>query len=202
MKFHSALTPPEGKWWVPAGSQEQRWITVSFVWCMIMFAMMPLWHFKGGQNPSGTRGRCTPKDFMARVDRFVADYQVKDSAGKALAERGFPIVAPPAGSEVYLQAQMWRWTPVLVLEKGAAYTIHLSSVDLNHGFSLHPTNLNLQIVPGYDYALKMVPNAAGDYRIVCNEFCGIGHHTMVGRILVIEPGSDPSQALSTGGTTP
>lgn len=200
MKLHSALIPPRGRWWVPAGPQEALWIKVAFVWCILMFAMMPLWHFKGGQNPSGVRGRCTPKDFMARVDRFVKDYQVKLPDGTPLAERGFPVVAPPAGSDIYLQAQMWRWSPVLVLEKGVTYTIHMSSVDLNHGFSLYPTNLNLQIVPGYDYALKMTPNEARDYRIVCNEFCGIGHHTMVGRILVVEPGTDPAQAYQPGGT--
>jgi heme/copper-type cytochrome/quinol oxidase subunit 2 len=27
---------------------------------------------------------------------------------------------------------------------------------------------------------------AGDYRIICNEFCGIGHHTMVGRVIVLD----------------
>ena len=27
-------------------------------------------------------------------------------------------------------------------------------------------------------------NAAGDFRIVCNEFCGIGHHLMVGKVVV------------------
>jgi cytochrome c oxidase subunit 2 len=64
------------------------------------------------------------------------------------------------------------------------YTLHLSSVDINHGFSLHPVNLNFQVVPGYDYGLKIVPNKSGDFRIICNEFCGILHHTMVGKVVV------------------
>jgi cytochrome c oxidase subunit 2 len=79
---------------------------------------------------------------------------------------------------------MWRWYPVLRLKQGAKYTLHLSSLDLNHGFSLFPVNLNFQIVPGYDYGLTIVPNAAGDFRVVCNEFCGIGHHMMVGKVVV------------------
>ena len=45
-------------------------------------------------------------------------------------------------------------------------------------------NLNFQIVPGYDYGLRIVPNKAGDFRIVCNEFCGINHHMMVGKVVV------------------
>ena len=47
-------------------------------------------------------------------------------------------------------------------------------------------NINFSVVPGYDYALHVTPTAAGDFRIVCNEFCGIGHHTMVGRVIVVD----------------
>ncbi len=107
--------------------------------------------------------------------------------GQPLLEKGIPVVAPPPGAEAYLKAQMWTWQPVLRLEKGATYNMHLSSVDINHGFSLYPLNLNLQVAPGYDYALKMTPNQTGDFRIICNEFCGIGHHTMVGKVEVVEP---------------
>jgi cytochrome c oxidase subunit 2 len=70
------------------------------------------------------------------------------------------------------------------LQKGREYVLHLSALDVNHGFSLYPINVNFQIVPGYDYALRVTPNTAGDFRIICNEFCGIGHHNMVGRVIV------------------
>ena len=33
-------------------------------------------------------------------------------------------------------------------------------------------------------SVKMTPTKAGTYAIVCNEYCGIGHHTMLGRIYV------------------
>jgi heme/copper-type cytochrome/quinol oxidase subunit 2 len=33
----------------------------------------------------------------------------------------------------------------------------------------------------------VTPTEAGDFRIVCNEFCGVGHHVMVGRVEVIDP---------------
>ncbi len=174
---HSAIVSPTGIWWLPAGKQEKRWVIIAFVWCLILFAMMPLWHFRGGQNPSGTRSRVDPAAYSARVDKFIDDYKVGE-------DNGVPVVAPPPGSEIYLMARMWRWYPVLRLKEGAQYTLHLSSADVNHGFSLFPVNLNFQLVPGYDYALKVVPNKAGDFRIVCNEFCGIGHHTMVGKVVV------------------
>jgi cytochrome c oxidase subunit II len=174
---HSAIVAPAGIWWRPAGKQEKTWVVIAFIWCLVLFAMMPLWHFRGGQNPSGVRARVNPVDFSARVERFVTEYKVGE-------EHGMPVVAPPPGSDVYLQAQMWRWYPVLKLKEGAHYRLHLSSLDLNHGFNLYPVNLNFQVVPGYDYGLDIVPNKAGDFRIVCNEFCGIGHHMMVGKVIV------------------
>jgi heme/copper-type cytochrome/quinol oxidase subunit 2 len=46
-----------------------------------------------------------------------------------------------------------------------------------------------------------VPNQAGDNRIVCNEFCGIGHHTMVGRIIVTEgPNGSPTAPATNSAT--
>jgi cytochrome c oxidase subunit 2 len=116
---------------------------------------------------------------MARTERFVTDYKVGEEAG-------FPVVEPPSGADLYLVGRMWQWYPVLKLKKGVQYTLHLSSLDVNHGFSLFPVNLNFQVIPGYDYALKITPNKAGDFRIICNEFCGIGHHMMVGKVLVTE----------------
>ena len=79
------------------------------------------------------------------------------------------------------------------LEQGKSYTLHLSSLDVNHGFSLYPANINFQVVPGYDYGLKIVPSAAGDFGVICNEFCGVGHHMMLGKVIVTnEDGSMPN----------
>jgi cytochrome c oxidase subunit II len=178
-EFHSGIVSPRGNWWLPAHAQEKRWVVIAFAWCMVLFAMMPLWHFKGGQNPAGIRAKTTPQAYMERTQRFVNDYKVGE-------EQGIPVVAPPPGADVYLVGRMWSWYPILKLKKGASYTLHLSSTDVNHGFSLYPVNLNFQVVPGYDYGLRVVPNKAGDFRIICNEFCGIAHHAMVGKVVVEE----------------
>ena len=58
---------------------------------MVLFAMMPLWHWKGGQNPSGIRARTTPQAYGARVGEFIKQYQTGE-------DRGMPIVTPPPGS--------------------------------------------------------------------------------------------------------
>ncbi|MCH2535664.1 MAG: hypothetical protein MK008_14570 [Bdellovibrionales bacterium] len=178
-KMHSGIVAPVGIWWTDIPKQEKIWITIAFVWCLILFAMMPFWHIKGGQNPTGIRGKVTAQDYYERTERFVEDYKIGE-------ENGIPVVEPPPGSDVYLLGRMWQWYPVLKLKKGKEYILHMSSPDVNHGFSLHPMNINFQVVPGYDYALRVEPKEAGDFRIICNEFCGIGHHMMVGKILVVD----------------
>jgi cytochrome c oxidase subunit II len=119
----------------------------------------------------------TREQFAAQVNEFVTAYQIGE-------ENGIPVVAPPPNSDVYLRASTWQWYPILQLEKGQTYRLHISSMDLQHGFSLQPVNINLQIIPGYDYVATIVPTSTGEFTIVCNEFCNLGHHTMVGKVIV------------------
>ena len=190
--IHTGLDSPKGNWWLPAHRAEKTWVVIAFAWCMVLFAMMPLWHWKGGQNPGGIRRRVEPAAFYKRTLEFTNQYKVGD-------DRGMPIVAPPPGSDVYLTAMSFQWTPILKLQKGKEYILHLSSLDVNHGFSLYPININFQVVPGYDYGLRVTPNAAGDFRIICNEFCGIGHHMMVGRVIVEDSAAAPVAAAPAPG---
>jgi len=186
--MNTGIQSPKGVWWKPAHGVEKMWVAIAFGWCIVLFAMMPLWHLKGGQNPSGIRHTVDPQAFAARTQEFIETYQVGE-------DNGIPIVEPPPGSDIYLLGFMWGWRPVLRLQRGAEYTLHLSSLDLNHGFNLYPFNINFQVVPGYDYGLRVTPTEAGDFRILCNEFCGIGHHLMVGRVIVVdETGSMPAGA--------
>ncbi|MDE2975346.1 MAG: hypothetical protein OXU64_11640, partial [Gemmatimonadota bacterium] len=180
---------PERIWWKKVGRHEKVWVWIAFAWCMVLFAMMPLWHLRGGQNPSGIRHRVDPADYQARVMEFVREYQVGT-------DNGLPVVEPPPGSDVYLQASQFAWIPVVRLRQGAEYTLHLSSLDVNHGFSLYPLNINFQVVPGYDYGLRVVPNQPGEFHVMCNEFCGIGHHLMVGKIVVVP---DDAEAAANAG---
>jgi cytochrome c oxidase subunit 2 len=80
--------------------------------------------------------------------------------------------------------RLWEWYPALELEKDQTYRLHLSSVDWQHGFSLQPENINVQVIPGYEMVIKITPNKSGEFSVICNEYCGIGHHQMIGKIYV------------------
>jgi cytochrome c oxidase subunit 2 len=146
---------------------------------MVMFVMMVGWHIYGKQNLSTETYKTTPEKFAAQAQAAVDKWTVRTEL-----EQKIPVVAPPEGADVYMIARLWNFWPILELEKGKTYKLHLSSMDYNHGFSLQPTNINIQVVPGYEHVIKVTPNESGTFSVVCNEFCGIGHHEMVGRIYV------------------
>lgn len=172
----SIYAPPKDWFKAPTGF-ERTWIGLALIWCMVLFLAMPYWHFKGKQNSTGEAYSVSASDFMNRVQRFVEANKVSD-------ENGIAVVEPSPGSDIYMLAQMWRFYPILKLKKDQTYRLHVSSPDLNHGFSIQPINLNFQIVPGYDHVITITPTSSGTFFIVCNEFCGIGHHTMTGKIIV------------------
>ncbi len=172
-----SLTLPAKDWYRAPEGAEKMWIGLSLIWCFVLSLMMPYWHFQGKQNSRGETYAVSPQAFRERVDQFVVDNRVGD-------REGIPIVEPAPGGEAYLLAQMWNWYPVLKLRQGETYRIHMSSADLNHGFSLQPLNMNFQVLPGYDHVITLTPTSTGEFTVVCNEFCGIGHHTMIGKILV------------------
>jgi len=172
----SVSSPPKGWFHWPQG-HERLWIGLALIWCLIMSVMMPYWHFFGKQNSTGESYEVNPKDFVARTERFIQANQVGE-------HQGVPLVEPPAGGDAYLLARMWSWQPTLKLRQGETYRIHISSADIQHGFSLQPMNMNFQVIPGYDHVLTITPTSSGEFTIVCNEFCGIAHHTMIGKIIV------------------
>lgn len=176
-----SVQSPEKYWWKPIDRGERIWIGLAVLWCLILFIVMPLQHMFGKQNSTGEAYRVAPMEFAQAVFTWTEKNKISDQN-----INGIPIVQGIPDGENYLLGQMWRWYPVLKLKKGRSYRVHISSSDLQHGFSLQPMNMNFQIVPGYDHVLTLTPTESGEFSIVCNEFCGIGHHMMTGRILVEE----------------
>ena len=178
-----AIFPPKERiWWnEPIEKSEVIWVTLALVWALIMFFMMPYWHMTGNQNLSNEAYKIRPEVFAERTEAFAAKYTVREHG-----DTGVPVVSAPAGSDIYMLGRLWEWWPILELKKGESYRLHLSSLDYQHGFSLQPENINLQIIPGYEMVLTVTPTSSGEFSVVCNEFCGIGHHNMVGKIFVVD----------------
>ncbi len=185
----STLTPPERVWWKPLGKEEKIWLSIAIFWAVVMFFMMIVWGAAAKQDTPTETYRISTTQFTQLTNDFVQKYQAKDN-GVPVTLNGVPVVRPPAGSDVYLLGRRYQWYPILELKKGQTYRVHLSSGDVQHGFSLQsadkPLNMNFQALPEYDYVITLTPSESGDFYIVCNEYCGLGHHLMTGKIIVKE----------------
>ena len=177
----SSILPPSSRvWWnQPLDRVEGTWIALALIWCLAMFFMMPYWHIFGKQNLSNEAYRVTAEAYSKKTQEMVDKFTVRTETDQQI-----PVVRPPAGSDVYLIARLWAFWPILELEKDKTYRLHLTAMDYNHGFSLQPANINIQVVPGFEHVVTVTPNKAGTYSIVCNEYCGINHHAMVSRLYV------------------
>lgn len=181
---------PEKHWWKPLGPDEKMWAWICVATAAVLFLMMPLYNIAGHQNPSHESYRITPEKFHELTEDFVAKNKVRDETVKQLfgtteVERKVPVVRPgPGVTDVYLRARAWEFYPILELEEGREYRVHMSSMDYQHGFSLQPQNINFQILAGYDLVVTMTPRETGEFYVICNEYCAIGHHAMIGKIIV------------------
>ena len=178
-----SYTPPAKNWATePIERTEILWILLALTWVEFAFFFMVAWHWIGNQNMSNEAYKVVPEVYAKKVENFVASNPTRpDTTNPDL-----QVVIPPPGSDVYLEARQFQWRPLLELQKDKSYRIHFSSLDMVHGFSLQPENINFSAYPGYEAVVTMKPNKSGVFDLMCNEYCGLGHHTMTGRIYVKE----------------
>jgi len=102
------------------------------------------------------------------------------------AERG--VSANPDGSvNVTLIAMMFAFQPNEIhVPVNRPVTFRLTSADVVHGFQIVGTNGNTMVIPGYVSQFTTTFSTTGEYLIVCNEFCGQGHHMMSAKLIVEE----------------
>ncbi len=157
---------------------ERNWIRFSIVLLVAFFAAVTIAGFALGiQLPS-------PE---LRVDpRTVATQGPFADAAKAVADGKSPLKEiSPGRYEAYILAQVFFYTPnEITVPVGSTVTFYVTSAYVQHGFKLQNTNINMQIIPGQVSKLTATFDEPGIHQIICNEFCGLGHAGMSGRIIV------------------
>jgi len=95
----------------------------------------------------------------------------------------------PGLYDVYMRAQIWSFAPAEIkIPAGSTVTFYVTSPDLQHGFLIERTNVNVMVVPGHVTKTSARFDEPGEYRFFCHEYCGLAHHFMFGKIIV-EPHS-------------
>lgn len=63
-------------------------------------------------------------------------------------------------------------------------TIHVTSRDVIHGFWIPELRMKADMVPGLVNTIRVTPTVPGTYRVICTEFCGLGHGGMKSTVVV------------------
>lgn len=81
--------------------------------------------------------------------------------------------------------QVWSYTPSEIrVPAGSEVTFTVTSADVIHGFHVEGTRLNMMLIPGQISEMSYTFEEPGEHLIICHEYCGVGHHTMYGTIIV------------------
>lgn len=96
-------------------------------------------------------------------------------------------VTMDAGGHLHarLVGMTFAWLPAeTTLPAATPVTFHVTSIDVIHGFEIVRTNGQSMAIPGY-VSQFTTQFEAGEYLIVCNEYCGVGHHLMSAKLHVV-----------------
>lgn len=111
---------------------------------------------------------------------------------------------PDDAMEVEVIGQMYSWIFVydndketenkLVVPKGRAVKLNISSIDVLHSFYVPAFRIKVDAVRGMATYAWFYADEVGEYDILCTEYCGINHSAMVG-VLKIVPQEEFAQWL-------
>ncbi len=75
-------------------------------------------------------------------------------------------------------------SPELRLPVDQPVKVLLRSKDVLHNFTVTQFRVKMDLVPGMITHLWLTPTVPGEYEILCEELCGVGHFAMRGRVVV------------------
>jgi len=91
----------------------------------------------------------------------------------------------PGKYEAFILARTFLFQPrEITVPAGSTVTFYVTSADVQHGFKIENTNVNLQIVPGQVSKLTTRFDTPGEFNFICHEYCGAGHAAMFGKVIV------------------
>lgn len=103
---------------------------------------------------------------------------------------------PPADAiEVRVTGQKWTWsfdypadgisTNELVLPVDRPAKLTMSSVDVIHSFYVPAFRIKRDVLPNRYTVLWFTPERIGEYYVLCAEYCGTAHSSMLAKVKVV-----------------
>jgi cytochrome c oxidase subunit 2 len=102
---------------------------------------------------------------------------------------------PADAMNVTAIGRMWQWefdygngmkSKDLVLPLNKPVRIALKSEDVNHSLFIPAFRVKEDVIPGYDNYLWFIPTFVGEYEVLCTEYCGLLHSSMLSKARILE----------------
>ena len=123
---------------------------------------------------------------MPQVRVETADPTTLHVTGEFIESNLGSAVEPDGSVTVRAIGQQYSFTPQCILvPAGTPVTLRATSADALHGLLIEGTNVNAMLVPGYVSVLRTQFANVGDHLMPCQEFCGVGHQGMWGKVKVV-----------------
>jgi cytochrome c oxidase subunit II len=88
---------------------------------------------------------------------------------------------------IEITAKKFEFTPSeITLKKGEPVILRLTSSDRVHGFMSKPLKIDTDIPDDKTTDVTVTPDAAGDFVVICDRYCGLGHGDMKMKVKVVE----------------
>jgi cytochrome c oxidase subunit 2 len=152
---------------------ERRWAVLSVV---IVAAMTGMAAYVGIHQATMPQGRVETAD--PKTLHLSGEF-VESNLGSALETDG--------SVTVRAIGQQYSFTPqCVVVPSDTPVKLRATSADVVHGLLIEGTNINTMLVPGYVSELPVRFRTTGDFVMPCQEFCGVGHQGMWGKVRVVD----------------
>ncbi len=150
---------------------EKIWLTFGIGILFVFLAVVGVGAFAMGHQPASSIKTIDPEK--------VAETAPFDNPGLVHIEDN--------KYELNLVAEAFAYTPSTIqIPKDAEVTINVATKDVVHGFSIAGTNVNMMVEPGYVSTYTQTFSKTGEFLVLCNEYCGAGHHLMMAKVEVTE----------------
>ena len=119
------------------------------------------------------------------------EMEIIDSArlhlSEEFAEDKLGVVTQADGAvKVTLVAARYGFYPREIrIPAGQPITFRIASADVLHGTHMPMTNMATMVVPGYVSTVTTTFPKPGEYPMLCNEYCGMGHDHMWSKVTVV-----------------
>ncbi|MFZ2451235.1 MAG: cytochrome C oxidase subunit II [Methylovulum miyakonense] len=151
---------------------EKKWVTISLMVVGLLVGIITLDAFFHGVNPP------SKVETIDSASLHLSKEFAEENLGVQVDGKGAVTIRMVAGRYSFFPKH-------IDVPAETPLTFRWVSMDVLHGVHIPMTNMSTMIVPGYVAEVSTTFPKPGEYPLLCNEYCGLGHNHMWSNISVI-----------------